>query len=65
MDYIKEIKKGNEAILVELYKLYRDEFLNWSFLNYSITKEDGKDIIEMKINVVIITIRFIKVFFYF
>ena len=46
MNYIKEIKKGNETILVELYKLYRDEFLNWSFLNYKITKEDGKDIFQ-------------------
>ncbi|MBC7696228.1 MAG: sigma-70 family RNA polymerase sigma factor [Burkholderiales bacterium] len=46
MDYIKEIKSGNETVLVELYKLYRNEFLNWSLIKYKINKEDGKDIFQ-------------------
>lgn len=46
MDYIKEIKNGNENVLLELYKLYRNEFLNWSLINYKINKEDGKDIFQ-------------------
>ena len=46
MDYIKEIKNGNEIVLIELYKLYRNEFLNWSFIHYKINKEDGKDIFQ-------------------
>ena len=46
MDYIKEIKNGNETVLIELYKLYRNEFLNWSFIHYKINKEDSKDIFQ-------------------
>ncbi len=46
MDYIKEIKNGNETVLLELYKLYRNEFLNWSFIHYKINKEDGKVIFQ-------------------
>jgi RNA polymerase sigma factor (sigma-70 family) len=46
LDYIKEIKNGNETVLIELYKLYRNEFLNWSFFHYKINKEDGKDIFQ-------------------
>ncbi|MFN8117520.1 MAG: sigma-70 family RNA polymerase sigma factor [Bacteroidia bacterium] len=46
MGYIKEIKNGNETVLVELYKLYRNEFISWSFKNYNITDEDAKDIFQ-------------------
>lgn len=46
MSYIKEIKRGDETVLVELYKLYRDEFLNWSFMNYKIARDDAKDIFQ-------------------
>ncbi|MFN8117914.1 MAG: sigma-70 family RNA polymerase sigma factor [Bacteroidia bacterium] len=46
MDYIKEIKKGNDTVLVELYKRYRNEFLTWSFKSYTLTNEDAKDIFQ-------------------
>ena len=46
MSYIKEIKNGNETVLVELYKLYRNEFISWSFKNYTLNKEDAKDIFQ-------------------
>jgi RNA polymerase sigma factor (sigma-70 family) len=45
-ELIYKIKQGDEDACLELYKLYRNEFLNWSFLNYKINKEDGKDIFQ-------------------
>lgn len=40
---IQQIKSGDEKPLLELYKLYRDEFLTWSSKNYGATTEDAKD----------------------
>ena len=46
MDYLSEIKNGNDSALVELYKLYRNEFINWSHNNYNISSDDAKDIFQ-------------------
>ena len=46
MDYLAEIKNGNDSALVELYKLYRNEFINWSYNNYHISSDDAKDIFQ-------------------
>lgn len=46
MNYIKEIKSGNENVLIELYKLYRNEFISWSLKKYDLNKEDAKDIFQ-------------------
>ena len=46
MDYLSEIKKGNDAVLVELYRLYRNEFISWSWKSYGISNEDAKDVFQ-------------------
>ena len=43
---IQEIKSGNESPLVEIYKLFRNEFLAWGLHNYAINEEQLKDIYQ-------------------
>ena len=46
MNYLKDIKNGNETALVELYKLYRNEFMHWARNNYAIEPDDAKDLFQ-------------------
>lgn len=46
MNFIKEIKSGNDSALVELYRLYRNEFINWSYNNFHISSDDAKDVFQ-------------------
>jgi len=43
---IEKLKAGDESILVEIYSLYRNEFLDWAVNNYSCDKEQAKDIFQ-------------------
>ncbi|MBI2259580.1 MAG: sigma-70 family RNA polymerase sigma factor [Flavobacteriia bacterium] len=40
---ISQIKQGNENPLLEIYKLYRNEFIKWSIKNYKASEEQAKD----------------------
>lgn len=46
MNFIKDIKNGNETALIELYKLYRNEFISWSYKNFLIDSDDAKDLFQ-------------------
>jgi RNA polymerase sigma factor (sigma-70 family) len=43
---IQEIKSGNEAPIVKIYKLFRNEFLDWGLRNFAINVEQLKDIFQ-------------------
>jgi RNA polymerase sigma-70 factor (ECF subfamily) len=40
---IQQIKLGNEQPLIDLYKLYRNEFVVWSCKEFSANEEQAKD----------------------
>ena len=40
---LDKIRKGDESPILELYQLYRDEFINWSKSNYKATQDQSKD----------------------
>lgn len=40
---LDKLRSGDETPLYELYRLYRDEFINWSKSNYKATDEQAKD----------------------
>jgi RNA polymerase sigma factor (sigma-70 family) len=40
---ISDIKAGNQDRLVELYKLYRDEFIKWICYNNACSEDEAKD----------------------
>lgn len=46
MDIIEKIKNGDETPLLELYKLYRDEFIAWAFKKYAADRDTAKDIFQ-------------------
>ena len=43
---IQKIREGLEAPLVDIYTLYRDEFILWSTKHYNINKEQSKDLFQ-------------------
>ena len=45
-DIIKQIKLGKEKPLVDIYMLYRDEFIIWSMQNNAINEEQAKDVFQ-------------------
>ncbi|MAA58333.1 MAG: hypothetical protein CL855_07730 [Cryomorphaceae bacterium] len=45
-DVIKQIKLGKDKPLVDIYMLYRDEFIIWSIQNNTINEEQAKDIFQ-------------------
>ena len=45
-EVIQDIKSGNDAVLVRLYKQYRDEFIQFGIKNYHVKEEDLKDIFQ-------------------
>jgi RNA polymerase sigma factor (sigma-70 family) len=49
VSFIDKLKQGNDAILIELYKLYRNEFISWAFKNYNLNSDDAKDIFQESI----------------
>ena len=46
---ILEIKNGNEKVLTEIYKSFRDEFIRWSGRHYQCQEEVAKDVYQMAI----------------
>lgn len=40
---LDKLRSGDESPLYELYRLYRDEFINWSKSNYKATEDQAKD----------------------
>lgn len=45
-DIIFRIKSGDEKAFYDLYRLYRDSFLDWATFSYNISPEDTKDIYQ-------------------
>ncbi len=45
-DLIARIKAGDEKSFYELYRSYRDPFVDWATFSYNITPEDTKDIYQ-------------------
>jgi RNA polymerase sigma factor (sigma-70 family) len=43
LDIIRAIKEGNQEMLTDLYKLYRDEFVAWVLKNNNCSEEQAKD----------------------
>lgn len=46
MNIINQIKEGNDAALLTIYKQYRNEFISWAYKNYACEEEDAKDIFQ-------------------
>ena len=44
--FIQMLREGNEDALVEIYKLYRNDFINWSVKNYSCSEDEAKDVFQ-------------------
>ena len=40
---IEEIRQGNEKPLIEIYELYRNEYIVWASKTYKIDSELAKD----------------------
>ena len=45
-DIIDRIKAGDEKSFYDLYRSYRDSFIQWATFSYNISKEDTKDIYQ-------------------
>lgn len=43
---IEEIKNGNQEIISQFYKKYREEFICWAKNRFSIDRDDAKDIFQ-------------------
>jgi RNA polymerase sigma-70 factor (ECF subfamily) len=43
---ISELRKGNERVLLHLYKEYRDEYIQFAHKNYGLTREELKDVFQ-------------------
>ena len=43
---INKLKEGNQDALVEVYKLYRNEFIHFAFTNYGCGSDNAKDIFQ-------------------
>lgn len=43
---IQKIKQDSDTVLVEFYKLYRNEFISWALKNYNLGSENAKDIFQ-------------------
>lgn len=46
MAIIEEIRQGNQDPLFDLYKQYRNHFIKWAMLNYSVNEEEAKDVFQ-------------------
>ena len=40
---LEKLRNGDDSPLYDLYRLYRDEFIQWSSKNYSATSDQAKD----------------------
>ncbi len=43
---ITQIQQGNAGAISELYKLYRDEFIQFANKNYGLSREESKDVFQ-------------------
>jgi len=43
---ITEIKSGNDDVLMDIYKKYRNDFIRWAVANYNVTVEESKDVFQ-------------------
>ena len=46
---LDKLKHGSDDVLIELYKLYRNEFIHWAFINYNVPSDDAKDLFQESI----------------
>ncbi|MEK6780526.1 MAG: sigma-70 family RNA polymerase sigma factor [Bacteroidota bacterium] len=46
---IEEIKNGNKKELADIYKAYRNEFVNWATNHYTCSYEEARDIYQSSI----------------
>ncbi len=45
-EIIKRIKKGDDSIMLYLYKTYRNDFIKWALFSFKCEEEDVKDIFQ-------------------
>ena len=45
-EIIQKISQGMEGPLIDIYSLYRDEFILWSTKHYTINEEQSKDLFQ-------------------
>ena len=43
---INEIKSGNHEVILDIYKLYRNDFIRWAVANFNVTVEESKDVFQ-------------------
>ena len=46
MELIERIKEGDNEVLMELYKQYRNPFINWAIQNFGSNAEEAKDVFQ-------------------
>jgi DNA-directed RNA polymerase specialized sigma24 family protein len=45
-DIINSIKSGKKEALPDIYKTYRNDFIEWAVANYNVTIEEAKDVFQ-------------------
>ena len=43
---LQKLKEGNQDALVEVYKLYRNEFIHFAFVGYGCDSDNAKDVFQ-------------------